>query len=80
MGSQHGPKRVPERPATTALVAALRNRERNALALGSALGVFAIAAVVGSPVAYYAAALVAFCIWMAWFVTTVIDWISLADF
>lgn len=71
---------MPERPATDALTAALADRRRNGLAVAGVLVVFAVAVLLDSPVAYYAAALVAFCIWMAWFVRTVIDWLALADF
>ncbi|NHN43371.1 hypothetical protein G9C85_17275 [Halorubellus sp. JP-L1] len=71
---------MPERPATDAVRAALRHRERNALALAVVVGALAIAAAVGTSPAYFTAALVAFCAWMAWFVLTVIDWIRLAEF
>lgn len=71
---------MPERPATDALVTALADHERNALAVAAVVLAFAVAALVGSAGAYYAAALAAFCVWMAWFVRTVIDWIALADF
>lgn len=36
--------------------------------------------VLGTKEAYYGAALVAFTIWMAWFVLMAIEWIQLADF
>jgi len=71
---------VPERPATDALRAALGDWRRNGLALAAAAVAFAAAASVGSAPAYFGAALVAFCVWMAWFVLTVIDWIGRADF
>lgn len=74
------PPVVPERPATDALRAALRHRERNALAVAVVLGAFAIAASIDTPTAYFTAGLVAFCAWMAWFVHAVIHWIRLADF
>lgn len=71
---------VTERPATDAARVALRHRERNALAVAVVVGAFAVAALVGSPTAYFTAGLVAFCAWMAWFVHAVIAWIRLADF
>jgi hypothetical protein len=72
--------RVTERPATDALARALRHRERNVLALAVVVAAFAVAATIGTPTAYFAASLVAFCAWMAWFVHAVIAWIRLADF
>jgi|GEM_PF-383441 fatty acid desaturase len=71
---------VSERPATDALVAALDDWRRNGLALAAAIVAFAAAVAVGSAPAYFGAALVVFCVWMAWFVLTVIDWIGHADF
>lgn len=71
---------VSERPATDALVAALGDWRRHGLAAVVVVLAFAAAASVGDAGAYYGAALVAFCAWMAWFVLTVIDWIGRAEF
>lgn len=68
------------RPAEAALLEALRDRRRNGGAIGIVLIVFGVAALVGSSGAYYAAGLIAFTIWMAWFVLMTIEWIQLADF
>lgn len=65
---------------TSALVEALRDRRRNLGALGFAVAVLAVATLVGSRVAYYAAALILFSTWMAWFVFTCIEWVERADF
>lgn len=71
---------VTERPATDAVKRALRHRKRNLLAAAVVVAAFALAAAVGTPTAYFAASLVAFCAWMAWFVHAVIAWIRLAEF
>ncbi|MFB6072515.1 MAG: hypothetical protein ABEJ88_06055 [Halobacterium sp.] len=63
-----------ERPARTAVVAALSDWRRHALALAT------VAAAADVPGAYYGAALVAFTVWMAWFVATTIGFIRHADF
>lgn len=69
-----------DRPGRAALVGALADWRRHALALATVVAAFGVAAVVGSSVAYYGAALVAFSVWMAWFVLTTIEWIRRADF
>jgi hypothetical protein len=71
---------VTEQPARSALAAALGNRRRHLLALGVVVAGFAAAAAVDTSVAFYAAGLVAFSVWMLWFVLTTIDWIRHADF
>jgi hypothetical protein len=68
------------RPAEAALLEALRDRRRNGGAIGIVLVVFAVAALVGSSGAFYAASLITFTIWMAWFVLMTIEWIRLAEF
>jgi hypothetical protein len=67
-------------PARVAAAAALSDWRRHALALAGVAAGFLAAAAVGSNAAYYGAALVAFCVWMAWFVATCVDFISRADF
>jgi hypothetical protein len=72
---------VTDQPATRALAAALDNWYRHAVALAIAVGVVAVTHVgVSSPSLRYGAYLVVFCVWMAWFVATTVDWISRADF
>ena len=68
------------RRAESALVEALRDWRRHAAALAIVAAVFGGAFVLGSREAYYGAALVAFSVWMGWFVLTAIEWIRLADF
>lgn len=68
------------RPATTALATALSNWRRHLVAVAVVVAAFAIARAVASGTAYYAAALTAFAVWMAWFVLTVVDVIRHADF
>lgn len=67
--------------AREATRAALGNRLRNRLALA----VVTLAAVVAFVLVpdvrlQYAAALVAFTVWMAWFVAAAVDWLGRADF
>ncbi|WP_313695144.1 hypothetical protein [Halorarum halobium] len=50
------------------------------LALAIVVLAFGVAAAVGSEVAYYAAALVAFSVWMGWFVMTAVEWLRHAEF
>lgn len=69
-----------EQPARTALAAALGDWRRHLAALALVAVAFGAATAVGSSVAYYAAALLAFAVWMAWFVLTAIEWIRHADF
>ena len=66
--------------ARGALTASLRNWRRHAVAVGIVLAGFAVAALVGSDVARYGAVLLAFSVWMLWFVLTAVDWIRRADF
>ncbi|WP_254544295.1 hypothetical protein [Halomarina pelagica] len=68
------------RPARTALVTALGDRRRHLVALALVAAAFGVAAVLASSVAYYAAALIAFAVWMGWFVLTAVDWLDRADF
>jgi hypothetical protein len=68
------------RPAEAALWEALTDRRRNLAALALVAVAVGLATLVGSGGAYYAAALTAFTVWMAWFVLMAIDWIRLADF
>lgn len=69
-----------ERPARAALVGALLDPRRHVLALAAVAAAFGFAVALASDVAYYAAALVAFVVWMAWFVLTAIEWLERADF
>lgn len=68
------------RPATTALATALSNWRRHLVAAALVVAAFAIASVLASGTAYYAAALSSFAVWMAWFVLTAVDVIRNADF
>lgn len=68
------------RPGTAALFAALRDRRRNATALVVALAAIALAVVAANDLAYYAAGLVVFAVWMVWFVMTAIEWVRRAEF
>ncbi|WP_135535142.1 MULTISPECIES: hypothetical protein [Halostella] len=68
------------RPATTALAAALSNWRRHLVAVSLVVVAFAVATMFASSTAYYGAALVAFAVWMGWFVLTVVDLIGRADF
>jgi hypothetical protein len=63
----------------TALVEALRDRRRNTAALLGVAVSLASAVVIGTSVAYYAAAPISFSIWMAWFVLASIEWVKRAD-
>ncbi len=63
-----------------AVVAALKDWRRHAMALvviGIAGG---IALLIGSREAFYGAALIAFSVWMVWFVLTAIEWVKRANF
>lgn len=64
----------------TALIEALSNWRRNVSALLFAVVTLAVAAVIGSSIAYYTSALLIFMTWMVWFVLTGIDWVKRADF
>lgn len=57
-------------PVKVALVQVLTAWRRHAGAVTLVLVGYGAATYVGTPMAYYAAALVAFCTWMAWFVST----------
>lgn len=71
---------VTERPAGAALRAALADWRRHAVALALVVGAFATAELLGGPSARYGAYLIAFAVWMAWFVLTAIEWLRRADF
>lgn len=71
---------MPSQPARTAAVAALSDWRRHALALVVVAAGFGAAAASGTAGAYYGAALVAFTVWMAWFVLTTIELLRRADF
>lgn len=63
-----------------ALRAALANWRLHVGALAVVAVTFAVAyGLLGSPSARYAAYLVAFAVWMAWFVLTAVEWIRHAD-
>lgn len=68
------------RPGRTALVEALGDWRRHAAAVAVAAAALGAAALVGSRVAFYGAALVVFTVWMVWFVLTAIEWVRRADF
>jgi hypothetical protein len=69
-----------DRPARAAAIAALGDWRRHAVAVTIVAAGFAVASVVGVSGAYYSAALVAFTVWMAWFVLTAIEFLRRADF
>lgn len=71
---------MPNPPARIDVASALLERRYHVVALVIVVAAFAVAALVGTSVAYYAAALVAFSVWMAWFVQTVVDWLQYAEF
>jgi hypothetical protein len=71
---------VSDRPARRALGASLRNWRRNLLAAAAVTAGFAVAAAVDTAGAFYGAALLAFAVWMLWFVLTAVDWIRRAEF
>lgn len=67
-------------PARTAVVAALSHWQRHAVAVAAVAVTFGVAAASGVSGAYYGAALIAFTVWMAWFVLTTIEFLRRADF
>lgn len=69
-----------EQPGLAALVAALGDWRRHAVAIAIVAVAFGFAVVAESTVAVYGAALVGFAVWMAWFVLTAIAWLDRADF
>lgn len=69
-----------EHSARAAFVAALTDRRRNGIALAIALAAVASAVAIDTPLAYYGAGLVAFSVYMAWFILAAVEWIGLADF
>jgi hypothetical protein len=71
---------VSSRPGSAALLEALRDWRHNVSAVLFAVGVLAVATHVGTKGAYYAAGLLIFTAWMAWFVLTCIEWVTLAEF
>jgi hypothetical protein len=71
---------VSDRPARRALAASLRSWRRHLLAAGVVAAGFGAAAALDSPVVRYGAVLLAFAVWMLWFVLTAVEWIRHADF
>jgi hypothetical protein len=71
---------VTGQPARAALRAALSDWRRHAVAVALAAGAFAVAELIAAPTARYGAYLVAFAVWMAWFVLTAVEWLRRADF
>jgi hypothetical protein len=71
---------VTEQPAWTALRAALADWRRHAVALSLVAVAFVAAEILAAPTARYGAYLIAFAVWMAWFVLTVVEWLRRADF
>lgn len=63
-----------------AAVAALKDWRRHALAIALVGIAGVLAMLVGTREAYYGAALIAFSVWMVWFVLTAIEWVKRADF
>ena len=68
-----------ERSVQDALFAALRGWKHHGIALLIVLIAFGFASLITSEVAYYAAGLVAFTIWMAWFVFTGVQFLRALD-
>ena len=62
-----------EVPVRVAVVRALTDWYRNAAALALVAGTYGVAATLGTSIAFFAAGLVVFTVWMAWFVMTVVD-------
>ncbi len=75
---QTGP--VTDRPARTAIASALGNWRRHAVAALLVAAAFGCAALLASRTATYGAFLVAFAVWMGWFVLTAVDVIREAEF
>ncbi|MEF8841580.1 MAG: hypothetical protein V5A62_08130 [Haloarculaceae archaeon] len=69
-----------EQPARAALLAALSDWRRHAVAAVLVVAAFAVAELLAAPTARYGAYLVAFAVWMAWFVLTCVEWLRRADF
>ncbi len=69
-----------EEQARAAFVHALTDWRRNLAAVTIAALGFLAAWVIDTPSAYYAAWLVAFSVYMAWFVLAAVEWIRLAEF
>ena len=69
-----------ERPAWSALRAALADWRRHAVAAALVVAAFAVAELLAAPTARYGAYLIAFAVWMAWFVLTTVEWLRRADF
>lgn len=67
-------------PARAALRAALADWRRHAVAVAVVLGAFLVAELLADPTARYGAYLVAFSVWMGWFVLTAVEWLRRADF
>lgn len=61
-------------------MASLRNWRRHLFAVAAVAAGFGVAGVLDSAVARYGAVLLAFSVWMLWFVLTAVDWIRHADF
>jgi len=66
--------------ARRALRAVFAERERNLLALVAAALALWVARTAGSLSVRYAAYLVLFTVWMAWFVLAAVTWLHYADF
>ena len=66
-----------ERTVRGAFVGALGDWRRHAAALLLVAAAYAAAAAVATDVAYYAAGLVAFSVWMGWFVLTGVRFLRL---
>ena len=71
---------VSNRPVRVDVASALGEWRLHLAALAVVAAAFVAAAAVGSTVAYYAAALVSFSVWMAWFVMMAVDVLRGADF
>jgi len=71
---------VTEQPARAALRAALSDWRRHAAAVALVVAAFAVAELLAAPTARYGAYLIAFAVWMAWFVLTCVEWLRRADF
>lgn len=66
--------------ARAAFVHALTDWRRNLVAVAIAALGFVVAWAIDTPSAYYGAWLVAFSVYMAWFVLAAVEWVRQADF
>lgn len=76
----HEPPAVSNRPPRLDVSDSLVEWRHHLVALIIVAAAFGVASVFASKVAYYAAALLAFSVWMGWFVLTVVEYLRNVDF